>query len=1190
MTMVLSARMPAGVPKSMTAESDNKASRTSGRAYTGPFLSAGSPLDARSAGPAGVWPIKQPFSRQATVLSPFSGAVSCPPSTSPMSGAVSTQDVTSSSSQLNSLSCFRPVGVVLKGNQSALAMPAPTTVEGQGQDAKSALLYCAPTGSLSPWTTATSNWTSSTSFGAWPQDSKVLLDSKGHVRPYSQPLPDNTLQPSYGAYPYSQTYHGNGQASYVSSMAGAESHVAIRKKSPSQLEYGAAQFSGQPFQDARNYVKGTHYVSVDNLKEPAYPANQSSNTDVNSVIYPSTTVGCVSQNVSVVTVRADDTSLFMANTTGTTSLTEREFSLHDAKMQLDEGTGLSCPPAPPSSPYSSLCALPCGGADDRPPAQPSTAEEVKPHPGLDMLSDVSLLVESLKSQGTAGRSRSSQCAASSSSSSSTAVSSMECGSYASEEDTEAALCPPQATYVGTLLPDPDSTMTLPAVGPGDGSLLPQEDLEYTAMTPASVLHQADCFPLEGLQQQYTLMLPPKKSTKFTRESGTHQLSASSSHQSRSSLKNSDDMDSGREKSVRHVGGRKKRENQDEVTSKACGSGTKKRRKSPKSKSATGKYTPSSDTQLPGDPRRKATSPSKKQVQEQSSERNRVGGREEHSCFEPDTQSTSVHKTVCESKNTKKSLLTPVAPRQGLMTPVAVSCTLVPQVGPGGDGASSFTVCKSEEHNHGLLYTTDISVAQLEAAALPTASEAYATDPPVNMRVEEYEDICHKVHFDPLVIAEEEVTSTQPHDVFLTDNTDVSADDHRKRKKRKRKKSHSCVSCSSTPSSDEESVSSHSKTASSARTSSSHNSIKSCRKCRRSVKGSKSSDGTSSSKENTMEWRDRPRLPCKVCGRTFASSSNLSRHQHIFHPSLFLPDKHVMEIPLASPQCFASCTSVSLASSVNSGDSTPPMFSPKSLTCLLTPPPCTALPSVKIPPTPHNSPCEAPSTSSSQTWQGGEVYGAEFRQQGDPAPELAAVHSPRRRRRLLRQQDREWKPPKKWEPAGSDGRGGERVTRRAGGGVKVGRMTTRRKQTRPLTPASSPLVKCSLNFRTKKRTRINSTIPCPYCQRLFSVMSNLKRHTKQQHSDVNVFVCNVCSYKINMRRKLNKHMKQVHLAAFPHTCTDCLARFRTEAEVKAHGTDHDIARFPCDDCKLTFYTKEHLEDHISHYHVTVYVSD
>ena len=50
------------------------------------------------------------------------------------------------------------------------------------------------------------------------------------------------------------------------------------------------------------------------------------------------------------------------------------------------------------------------------------------------------------------------------------------------------------------------------------------------------------------------------------------------------------------------------------------------------------------------------------------------------------------------------------------------------------------------------------------------------------------------------------------------------------------------------------------------------------------------------------------------------------------------------------------------------------------------------------------------------------------------------------------------------------------------------------------------------------------IPCPYCHRRFSVMSNLKRHTKQQHQDVFVFVCNVCGDKFNMRKKLRRHGK------------------------------------------------------------------
>ncbi|XP_025100788.1 uncharacterized protein LOC112568015 isoform X2 [Pomacea canaliculata] len=122
----------------------------------------------------------------------------------------------------------------------------------------------------------------------------------------------------------------------------------------------------------------------------------------------------------------------------------------------------------------------------------------------------------------------------------------------------------------------------------------------------------------------------------------------------------------------------------------------------------------------------------------------------------------------------------------------------------------------------------------------------------------------------------------------------------------------------------------------------------------------------------------------------------------------------------------------------------------------------------------------------------------------------------------------------------------------------------------------------LNFRTKPRTRVNSKIPCPYCPRFFSVMSNLKRHTRMQHSDVFVFDCNVCLRKFSMRRTLKKHMLD-HAHDRPFQCADCLSRFEFRDQLRVHGQRHVIEKFPCHDCGLTFYTLNHLKQHLQLHH-------
>ena len=63
-------------------------------------------------------------------------------------------------------------------------------------------------------------------------------------------------------------------------------------------------------------------------------------------------------------------------------------------------------------------------------------------------------------------------------------------------------------------------------------------------------------------------------------------------------------------------------------------------------------------------------------------------------------------------------------------------------------------------------------------------------------------------------------------------------------------------------------------------------------------------------------------------------------------------------------------------------------------------------------------------------------------------------------------------------------------------------------------------------------------------------------------------------------------KTEHEDDYPVVCPECLARFRSEREMSAHRQTHAIQTFPCDDCKLVFYTEPHLGDHMAQFHVTL----
>ncbi|XP_076466160.1 uncharacterized protein LOC143297628 [Babylonia areolata] len=1234
--VILSTRAPTGVRPSVP-DSTLRAPHPAGHAV--PLLSTGPcPTPAKSLLSAQARPAT---ARHITTKSAARETVGMCTSGPSVTRAVPTElvdAVTSSSSQHSSLGFFRPVGVVLKTSQSPspVSLTSPARYHpggGQTRVTSSAFLYCAPPASPhGPWTSSTTTNTSWVPGHPWPRD-RVMLDSKGQACPYGQLMPNNkTAQPNYGVYPFSQvyppcqTYPGRGPPPLqTGSTAGRESDLTFQEEIPSQSAYTASRGPAFPLYDAGTDVKNMQYAgdADSNAKEMAFPGNEGCiNSGVKSAPYPCTTTGCISSDVSVVTVRADDSSVFMANTAGTTSQTEREFSLHDAKMQLAEATSMSDCAPPPSSPYSSLCTLSCGGSADRLQVQPTPGDEVKPHPGLDMLSDVSLLVESLTSQGSNGRSKDSQCAAASSGSS-TAISSLGCGSYPSEEETEPVMCMPRAAYIGSVPPDPDSTITLATATQVDDNLLPGEDLEYTTMTPASVLQGMCCPMMEDLQQQYTLMLPPKKSSKFTKGSGADPQpvqSSDSSHNPRSSDKLPTNT-AGRqsEKPGRRGRPRKKTEHQDEDDSKTRDSGTRKRAKSQTSKRAMQNCVPAAGSHNLQPPHRQVMGQStnhgkQKEMSAQNQARAEGGG---SSDTEQGLQ-LAVDQTqmVCESYDAENSLIK-TDPADGLTESVAGSSGSLLQLGAGGDGPV-YDVSKSEDPEHGVPFSTQLSVTQMEAGGVACGDGTRLADSPHDLHLDDADDMCPKVHFDPLVIAEEEVTSTQPHDhVILTDDaTDVSTEDGgRVRKTKWRRRSHSCVSCYSFPSSDEEDSSPSDSTAPCTSNKSrrpTKSGTQSCRRCRRSVKGKSTMlcdvcerlFSSSSGKQRVKTARgdkDKLGLMCQVCGRAFSSLSNLSRHQRLFHPSIFLANAPIVELPLVSPQLRTTSSSTSAsASSVTSTDSTPPLLSPtttttttRSVKCLSPSPPfATATLHDKTPPTPHNSPSNSPSADDPEEGALEEMCGRE--DQTEHSDEPGTGHVPRRQRRqrrtAMKQEDKDWEPPKKkLESEGSvvsqiKTRHGTHHRPRARSARTGTTQKARHKAGATISSHSQPL-NCTLNFRTKKRTRINSTIPCPHCDRMFSVMSNLKRHTKQQHNDVNVFKCNVCSLKMNMRRKLNKHMKN-HANAYPHACVECLSRFRSEAEMRSHRKDHEISRFPCDDCSLVFYTEEHLGDHIAQYHVTL----
>ena len=722
----------------------------------------------------------------------------------------------------------------------------------------------------------------------------------------------------------------------------------------------------------------------------------------------------VRDKVSVVTLLANDTSLCTTNHVGTTSLNEGEVSLHDAKMQLSEAT--TVPESRPTQ--QSVFTQPSTDEKAQPRAQPAPDEIGKAQPGLEMLSDVSILVESMSTGGKSSRE------------------SFSGNERSPDQPTsggpDTVLCPPQATYVGTVRSNPDAFSVQTSLSNG----LPGDEASYTELS-SSVLQGEHCTVSEDLQyvgllkEVYTTMSPEKAS----RSMGGFQTD-------QSSLQNAE-----------------VNQDIDRLIPKLPMITTKVTEDTPVRQGLPGSMVDGSQIPLSNVHDGAGTKRSRPKKSQQSSEKC-------SDCTSQPSQITKKMKKQHDKENVFEISHTRLQDMAASEFDEKNNQKANMQAAfAAKDSCSSFDKLHmdsptqpSHENQHGChtkmmitpasqQHATNVSTAgyydwgldesQNESAFVPAEAMNSSMESAVGTgAVSEYYDMINK-QFDPLVIAEEEVTSTQPLDDTL--QGDIKLQDNIKAEtSRSKHRSHICVTCFNLTSSSDDSISS------SPNRSSSYSS-----NCN-SGKGNKTPKANQ--KRRSTGKTETCSLTCEICGRAFSSVSNLSRHKRLFHPSLFLTDAGIVELPLVPCR---------------------PMLplSPSSIT------------SVKSPSSTFNLSASATSVTGNQgkatdQTEGGHDLKKRKTKRKHSTQEDAFQHKAQQPKKKKIKNASEPRKKQKTVLCGESKTTSKvflqrkRLLKRKDGKT---RKAGSKRQTRASASDSRVMYKPSINFRTKKRTRINSTV-------------------------------------------------------------------------------------------------------------------
>ena len=109
--------------------------------------------------------------------------------------------------------------------------------------------------------------------------------------------------------------------------------------------------------------------------------------------------------------------------------------------------------------------------------------------------------------------------------------------------------------------------------------------------------------------------------------------------------------------------------------------------------------------------------------------------------------------------------------------------------------------------------------------------------------------------------------------------------------------------------------------------------------------------------------------------------------------------------------------------------------------------------------------------------------------------------------------------------------------------------------------------------------------CPICDMSFPILSEVRRHLNNIHSEKDwYFTCSVCEKAIKYRDNLDRHMREVHGEEKKYKCDECPAAYSRKENLEQHKKqEKHYLEFNCQYCKKTLiyrYVAE-KEKHLIH---------
>ncbi|XP_003726405.3 zinc finger protein 850 [Strongylocentrotus purpuratus] len=102
--------------------------------------------------------------------------------------------------------------------------------------------------------------------------------------------------------------------------------------------------------------------------------------------------------------------------------------------------------------------------------------------------------------------------------------------------------------------------------------------------------------------------------------------------------------------------------------------------------------------------------------------------------------------------------------------------------------------------------------------------------------------------------------------------------------------------------------------------------------------------------------------------------------------------------------------------------------------------------------------------------------------------------------------------------------------------------------------------------------------CKFCNKAFSVKSNLKQHEIAKHTDERPYACSKCDARFKQHSHLKSH-EEIHAGIKNYECTVCDQKFRQSSHLQRHKLIHDgIKQYKCERCPSAFNLVSDLQRH------------